>query len=352
MAKISLNEAIDEFLKSGRYLPTPADKKAAERIFDNNRFTVRYEGGAEGCASKPGIYAKYLETGIRDYVKSYGRDKDAVIDIFKKFVDFLRVKYQVNTQIKWPPIRVTDTEERIRYMNNYLQEPGARISKLSNILWVNDRTIENDYSRLNGSSFSELSKGGLPFSVPVSSRSLGRVEFESTASIISLTANISEVIAVLEGLRMASDNPYHAAKAKRMARIIWQQLSDYAKGRLHQIAEEGLYDCDPEWLEEIGREAEKKSFHTESENLSDDVFSVLAHCMKNSRDMRIEYREEDGDVRVYQCSGRNGKLRRDSISVRVLGGPVQKDGAQKDGAQKDRALKDMQMNRIISVEPL
>lgn len=354
---ITLNEIIGGFLEAGGYLTTADEEAAARRIFSGDKFIekyLEYTGISFKRMNRPvkkDTLKEPLKYAIKEFVRSYSRDKDAVIEILKKFAEYLKKEHDIKLNMQWPPVRLADADARRRYMVEYLQENRKDFEKLSEELWVSDRTLENDYRYISGSAEDGMTVGGLPFAVPDITRANSRIEFDSTASIVEFAANVSEVIAVLEGLRMADENPYHRHKAERMARIIWQQLSIYTRDRLWAAAEDGTYDCNLNWLEKLDNSSEEESFRTETEyikNFEDKAkkgdkatdpkqkFAVLAHCMKNGINMRIEYREGSGEINVYECRTKDGRMETDSICVGVSESP-------------EKEMKVMAIENIVSV---
>ena len=236
-------------------------------------------GEKEYCLPKMAGYeeSEYLGENIRESVKRVPLGKDNAIRVYRRLVAFLQEK-GVETTVAFPPIPIDSSFERQMFIAKYLQGERAHISDLVNLLWISDRTIDQDLQRLYRTSDDPIQVCGRPFFIPESTRVKGQIRSASTAHPLFLTENLTQVIIMLEGLRVMAENPLHTRYAAASAADIWQQLSDYAKGRIRFV----LSDLMPEdltWYENL--ESQNESFCSEYQCSVNG--NVLLDCIKNEK---------------------------------------------------------------------
>lgn len=236
--------------------------------------------------------SEYLADNIKSSVKAAPRGKDTAIEVYREFVSFLQKK-GVGVSVSFPPIPIESSFERQMFIAKYLQEEDARISDLEDLLWVSERTVQEDLLRLRGEA-DPLQICGRVFKIEGTERSRGQVRFASTAHPLFLTENLTQVIVMLKGLRIMAQNPLYARYAEASAADIWEQLSPYAKRRIRFVLGEVLPE-DLGWYEKLEKRA--GSFATERAlSVRGDVW---LDCIKNGKTFVVEYREDTG-VRIYR----------------------------------------------------
>ena len=242
-----------------------------------------------------------LRENMQESVKRCVRGKDTAIQVYQDFVQYLQRK-NIPAEVKFPPIPIDSSFERLMFIAKYLQDPEARVSALPDLLWVSERTIETDMQRLRGRE-DPIRIYGKTFTIEDMERSRDRVRFQSTAHPLFLTENLTQVIVMLKGLKEMAQNPLYRRYAWASAKDIWEQLSDYAKRRIRFVLGE-LMPEDMSWYESLTRtedwEYEDGTFQSEREcSVNHDI---LLDCMKNGKPFCIEYLEEDGPVIYDECT--------------------------------------------------
>ena len=241
-----------EFLASKVTKWAPYSSIAASLLIEGNKYSLNTFPDYEN----PDKLSMY----ITESVKAYTRSKDSAIAMYKDFVTFLS-KRGVEVSITFPPIPVDSSFERLMFIAKYLQNPDAEIDALEDILWISKRTIDNDLQRLRGNSGDPLQICGRKFIVNETERHSGQMHFASTVHPLFLTENLTQIIAMLKGLKIMSENVIYKIYAETTAAEIWEQLSDYAKQRIHTVLKD-LLDDDPTWFEELeGKDPDR--FHRE-----------------------------------------------------------------------------------------
>lgn len=237
--------------------------------------------------------SEYLAYNIESCVKSYPRDKKAAIDIFKHFIDFLRER-GVNEEVHFPPIDISNSFERLMFIAKYLQDPRHNIADLPKLLWISEVTIRADIRKLLGEDDDPIQICGKKFIIDDVERRRGLVRFSSTAHPIFLTHNLSQVLVTLKGLKVMSENPLYSDYAKMAAADIWEQLSDYAKDRIHIVLSQLLPE-DLTWYKSLKKDTDI-TFYTE---LRCSGGNNILDCMKNDKDFFAEYISSSG-IHIYQ----------------------------------------------------
>lgn len=243
--------------------------------------------------------SEVLADSIKESVKGYTRDKDMAIKVYRHFLNFLKGKgVDVCAAINcFPEIAISNSFERLMYISKYLQDPNHKVSELQDKLWVSDTTIKTDLRKLRGEDKDPIQVCGKKFIINDIERGRDVVYFSSTAHPLFLTPNLTQVLVTLKGLKSMSDDPLYSEYARLMATDIWEQLSDYAKARIHFVLSELLPE-DLTWYESLKKE-DKDSFYSEYRCSTNG--NVFLDCMKNEKTFCIEYEGDSGVCLYNNC---------------------------------------------------
>lgn len=285
MDREQMDEYIREFLE--KYEHYKKDAKIRKELFAEGSEAV-YAFRKQCLYEDPAS----LEENFRNSVKSVGRNKDAAIRVYRLFFEFLKEK-GITAVVNFPPVPVSNSFERLMYIAKYFHE-DRQISGLSDILWIDSRTVEKDLSKLRGKDDDPLQVCGKVFKIPEVDRKKDKLIFASTAHPLFLTQNLTQVLIMLKGLKAMSEKWAYARYAETAAADIWAQLSDYAKKRIHYVLSELLPD-DLSWYEKLEKK-DNSLFYTERA-CSVPNYDVM-YCVKNGKTFRAEIR--DGEkTRIY-----------------------------------------------------
>ncbi len=281
-----IDEFIDNYERIQKYHP-PMKIDAVRKLMTEEQAQYGFK------AQQAYEYPEYFEYNLRNSVQNYKRNKDNAIKVYKLFLEFLSTK-GISSDVTFPPIPVSNSFERLMYIAKYFHEPGKKISELSDILWVDQRTIKDDIKKLMGIDNDPLQVCGKKFEIPEIDSENDSLKFESTAHPLFLTPNITQLIVTLKGLKEMSENPLYGNSAKITAAIIWEQLSDYAKRRIPEVLTELLSE-DPAWYENLEK-TDKNLFHLER------AFSmgtnIIFYSIKDRKSFCIEVLDGD-NKRIY-----------------------------------------------------
>ena len=237
-----------------------------------------------------------LAYNIEQSIRAYSRNKDVAIRIYKDFLAFLKEKAGIDISISFPPIAISNTFERLMFIAKYLQVPTHKIKDLPNLLWVSQRTIDDDIKKLRGGDDDPIQVCGKVFTIDDLERHKGTATFSSTAHPLFLTPNLTQVIVTLKGLKIMADNPLYADYARLAAADIWEQLSEYAKERINYVLSELLPE-ELSWYESL-RKPDARYFYSE---VRCSGANVVIDCIKNGKTFCVEYESEDGICIYNQC---------------------------------------------------
>lgn len=243
---------------------------------------------------------KNISYTIRESIKSYSHSKETAVTLYRRFIDFLREDYNLNIMVEFPPIAVWISLERQMYIAKLLQDSNFNTSELANILLVSERTIEDDLAKLRGRDGDPLQVMGQQLIIDFD-RDRNGIRFPSTVHPLFLTLNLTQVIAVLQGLEYQSRIPGYEKYAYFTAENIWNQLSDYAKNHIFSLT--GTLKLNTEWLNRIDYAREvndiRRLFSSERQCSVNEGCGNILMCLKNNKPCYLEYYEENGTTNIY-----------------------------------------------------
>lgn len=256
MDKKVMNDYIDEFIASyeqNHKYDAPMKIEGVRKLMGEE---TPYSFKNQQAYEDP----EFLQYNLCHSVQDIKRNKDGAIEVYKLFLEFLKNK-GISADVEFPPIPVSNSFERLMFISKYFHEPGRKISKLPEILWIDPKTVKNDLKKLMGQDNDPLQVCGEVFVIPEIDDQNDTLTFESTAHPLFLTPNITQLIVTLKGLKEMSESPLYGYSAKTAAVNIWAQLSNYAKRRIPEVLEELMAE-DPSWYESL-ENADKNLYHTE-----------------------------------------------------------------------------------------
>ncbi len=307
---MNIRSHIEEFYDKKQY--KPYDSKAVQNLlFSGSEDYALVKQDGFDCESE------FLPQAIKDSVRGYPRNKDIAIKIYKKLCKFLEDK-AVEVVVDFPPITVSNSFERLMFISKYLQDPRHKVKDLQNRLWVSERTINDDLTKLRGLDNDPIQICGKVFKIDDLERGREVVYFPSTAHPLFLTPNLTQVLVTLKGLKAMSNDPLYAEYAHLVATDIWEQLSDYAKTRIHFVLSELLPE-DLAWYENL-RKQDDEYFY--SEYRCSPNGNVFLDCIKNEKPFCVEYDADDGICLYNNCMFIPGSMANGSFEVNSSQGKV------------------------------
>lgn len=232
---------------------------------------------------------------VKNSLKLYPKNKKAAIDIYKDFLDFINKNYDLKITMAFPDWLPTNTLERQLHIVKLLHDPKTnQRSAIPGMLYVGEKTIENDLKKLQGEDGDPLEVLGQKLVIDFDRKSR---HFPSTVHPLFLTFNLTQVITTLEGLKKMSEDSAHKNYALNAARTIWAQLSDYATRRIFTVSE-GL-GLDISWYQSLDL-GEKNLFYSETMCSTKVGCQSALYCFKNGKPCFIEYLDDEGRTVIYK----------------------------------------------------
>ena len=252
-----------------------------------------------------------LWLSLRDVVCTMKRKSGEEYLILNDFSAFLRERCRVKIS---PFDRQLTTLERqlsiAKDMHDFNQARTFNRVELAEKYLVSIRTIENDLAALrDGISVMDQKLALENFRLKNK-----QVTAVSTMHPLFLTQNLTQIVCMLEGLRMMKNNWAMASYAETTAVSIWCQLSDYARDRITGALVD-LMGLDGSWYEEISFRAESvpdKMFYDEKE--ASDRLGLFMYALKGALPCSVCYIDPDDICR--EICGKVVHL--ESKSVQIL----------------------------------
>lgn len=260
-----------------------------------------------------------LQHAIKESVKSYTNSKATAIEAYKKFLKFLELKYKVGFSMEFPPVFSSEFDRQM-FIVKELHEKGRGVEYLEDKLWVSSRTIAEDLANLQKKNRNSVL--GQKVSIAGIGRKNRDVEFESTVHPLFLTPNITQVIAMMNGLRVMSGDKAYKDYALPLAGSIWKELSDYGRNRIFELIEE--LSLDREWYEQIRNLEGEELFRTEKECSSEMKEGNVLDFLKNRKKCSLTYTDGDGkechlhDVQIIGLDHGQIIASKDDLEYRIM----------------------------------
>lgn len=307
---MNISTHIDSFARKKKFYDLSCDAKAVQNLLKgDNPYSLNKQPSYQE--------SEYLAENIKLSVRGYVRDKDVAISIYKKFIEHLKTN-GIEIPIHFPPISISNSFERLMFIAKYLQDQRHKISDLPDLLWVSERTISDDIKKLRGLDDDPIQICGKAFKIDDVERGRDVLHFSSTAHPLFLTPNLTQILVTLKGLKEMSLNPLYAEYAHFAASDIWEQLSDYAKTRIHFVLSELLPE-DLTWYESLKKDDDEYFYSERKCSIHD---NVVLDCIKNGKSFYIEYKTIDGIQLYKDCIFIPGSYTGENIDIETNGSKV------------------------------
>lgn len=221
--------------------------------------------------------------------------KDRAYYVYSKYIIFMNENYfndkPKSKQIQELPTYYSDLERRLLIAKKMHSE--FNISNIAREFLVSERTIEKDLSILNNGDMKVLNQ---QLKVEYDERREGHIKIKSKAHPLFLVENLTQVVAILNGLSYVAKGDYgYHEYAIETAVSIWMQLSDDAKDRIQNVLVKEL-NLNEGWYNKISKLSEieiNKSIFKREEQFSDNKYLDI---LKNGKPCSIEYIDDDGNI--------------------------------------------------------
>lgn len=300
MQRKAMERLIEDYLKKLELEKKPAKEVAYMRnllLEKKNCFIKKWE-------KKP----DYYWSAIMDTVRDDTGGKTETLNRMKDFAKYLKFR-GVSFEIEWPPINdIGNRYERILYILRELQTADEKVKTddaiaseyIAEKLWVNKRTIEEDFSYIRPPEDQSAPRTLFQQSLAINGfdRAGGAATFASTAHPFFLIENLRSVTVLIESLLEKAVNPAYREQAMVTARRIWKQLTDYARGRITEILQETYVEDSPEMrlFNKMKKVISKENAFIEERGEHGYKMSYLLDAMKFGSPCKVEYRKNEWDI--------------------------------------------------------
>lgn len=293
MRDITFKESIDEFIASqpktgmkfkGKKIKKDGLKKIFESI-DEYALKMKLEE----------IGPKQIREDIMDSIQKSKLSKEKLHYVNSKYIEFMNKNYfydkPKSEQIKELPPYYSELERRVLIAKKMHSE--FNLSEIAREFLVAERTIQSDLQSLNDGKVTIFNQ---ELKIEYEKRKNGYIKMESKAHPLFLVENLTQIIAILNGLGFVSRrDPEISEYAEKTALSIWKQLSDNAKNRiLYELVD--MLKLNRKWYYRIselsGEERRGSIFKREREASKNQYYYFL----KNRQPCFIEYVDDDGNM--------------------------------------------------------
>lgn len=237
-----------------------------------------------------------LEDAIFLSLQLYTHNKLKAKNIYENFLTYVNKKYDLKISPSFPQIPSASDLERMLSITKLLQ--GKTIygshQQIAAYFGVSSKTIRKDFEILRGERpDKKLIVLGQKLEIDYKKKG-GKYTTESTLHPFFLTFNLTQVLTLLEGLRLMSREPRFQEYAQVTACSIWNQLSLYAQNRIIEDLPSKL-DIDLDWYNSLD-DLNEKAFFKETEFTMDHLLDFL----KNGKPVNVHCNGTDKVTKIYK----------------------------------------------------
>ncbi|PKL78910.1 MAG: hypothetical protein CVV25_09770 [Ignavibacteriae bacterium HGW-Ignavibacteriae-4] len=302
---ITLQQSVDTFIKkTTRYKRTKANLtnlfiSSSQKGKKDTTFAIFEQRDAVKILDKPltdPLVLGTLPRLIKESVIAYNSQKETAINIYQQYTKFVIDEYCFDLSITFPPI-FSSSFDRQLFILKLLHEGQWEVNDLADHLWMGVRTIEADIAALKGNDDSIRIMGNVLVVEGMERRSK-KLSFQSTVHPLFLTPNLTQVVVMLQGLKVMENHKVYRVYARRLAVNIWTQLSDYGRKRILIVT--GLLSLDESRYRELDQNFNSSLFATEEQCSYRHGAENVMDYLKNGKECVLEIMEFHGDRKILK----------------------------------------------------
>lgn len=294
------DDLVKKFLSSATGLSSGNYKKVSKLL---EEVTKQYAKDNPSMA----LDVSAVEQAFKAVVKEKTRSKGWHIKWLKAFTRFMEkeTRRPLLDAIAFPECDIDNRVSRILYITNLGFTDPEKVFQsrddLANMLWCSTRTIDEDYSYMAGDSTIPL--GDRKFRLPEGSAP-GRGRHPDTSfHPLTLICNVIQTATLFLGLHRLFGDPVLGESAKEMTKLLWGQLSDYARGRVVRFTKgTGLPEL-ADYLQNIRGSDDSRGkdiqLYRERGYLSGNHHLEFVKAWKDTGKVEVGY-EEGGELRTVR----------------------------------------------------
>lgn len=221
---------------------------------------------------------------------------------FNGFVDYVTdasVFKKGKVRLEKIPFVMNELERKIDIVKNYRQLESLTQEEIGDIYYVGDKTIRNDLREIKDgclNAFGQKIDIGYDYE---------KKELFSTPVPLFLVQNITQIITLLNGLKVQYEDPRYSCYAEATAINIWRQLAGPVRERiLNELVD--MLHLDEGWYMflEMEKERFKESYYHERKISQNEGNAMM--FLKNALPCTVVYFEDDKtksceNTRIVNC---------------------------------------------------
>ena len=210
------------------------------------------------------------------------------------FVDYLQDATLFNggkTKVeKLPPV-MNDLERKLDYVKNFRENNAMRQDDVAAKYYVDAKTIRNDKREIQDGYFNAFGQ-----KIDIDYDHENKSIFSTPVPIV-MVQNITQIVAMLNGLGIMAQDARYRVYAENSAYTIWKQLTQYVKESIMNELIDALH-LDRVWYEHIDRNADRQSsrYFTEKQIAANENNILLFY--KNRMVVDVYYYDENDELQL------------------------------------------------------
>lgn len=234
-----------------------------------------------------------IPAAIKESVASYVKDHNTAIDIYKRYITFVKKNYFVILDVDFPPT-FNSRFDRQMYIVKSIHQRKYQAAEIAGELWFNERTISGDLQELEDG-ITILGQKLKIYKQDLIYRNTGL----NTVHPIFLAANLTQIVVLLRGLEQQGQDPAYHEYAVRLAANIWSELSDYGRNRIMTVSEQ--LNLNITWFDMLEEKRNKGLYSTEANCSYNKGAGSVLDFLKNGKRCAIEINGLSGIEIIENC---------------------------------------------------
>ena len=298
----SVRAAIEEYLNYVRYYESGISQKKLDNMKTYFVFFAKKleEMGIKDLTKKREYYyiSEFAKKCVTMSKSECAELKDITMsdraNFYNAFVDFVsdgKVYSKKAIKLEKIPPVLSDLERRLDIVKNFRNHMTEDKQKLCERYYVKERTLRTDFAEIKNGCLNAFEQV-VDIDYDMENKSLF-----STPVPLFLVQNITQIVAVLNGLAIQAEDPRYNAYAKTTAMLIWKQLTPDVKKRIKNDLVELLH-LDAEWYECLENESEDFKLKYYTERMIDCQRGNVLMLFKNGMPCDVSYFKDNEIVRL------------------------------------------------------
>lgn len=291
----SVEKFIDRKYRQSRDRNTAANLLAGTTA-KSNSYAFLQQNSIQHLAGKPITSRDVIDqvpVAIKDSIASYTRKKINAINIYKKYLDFLKKEYEINVDIAFPPVFNNDFDRQM-FIIKSLHQRRFSAAEIGEELWLSEKTVTTDLAALE-EGISILGQG---LKLKREENIYSNKE-RNTIHPVFLSANLTQIVIMLRGLENQSKDKAYQEYAVRLAANIGGELSDYGRQRIMDVSTQ--LNLNTQWFDILEEKRNRGLYSSESDCSYEEGAGNIINFLKNGKHCTVEVNREGKSQILKDC---------------------------------------------------